>query len=450
MTRRALLVAVGALALGVAPIAAQTPGRITFDDAVRIALERNAGLRAAQNGAEVDQLAARGRALDFLPDLSFSSRQTTRWGRNFNDVEGRILNDRSSSVNLGLASSVTLFDGFANVAALRQARYASEASQSGVERERQAVVFDVVSNYVGLIEAHERLGVQRENLAAQEEQLHQIQERLDAGTVPVSDLYQQQASVAGAKVDVVGAERDFELARIALVRTLFLDPTGDYEFELPALPDSLAAAPDTTAAGLVETAFARRADVDAARAQVEAASQGVRVAGASRWPSLNLSASYASNYVDTANGGFSDQLDLNRTGSVGLALSFPLFDRLDARLATARATLEVDDARLQAETLRQDVAEEVQTALLDLRTAVRRLDAAEAQAKAAERALEAVRDRYEFGAGTLLELTQARAVQVQAESELVSARANLLLQREALRFATGEIDPERFTSPFEG
>ena len=49
--------------------------------------------------------------------------------------------------------------------------------------------------------------------------------------------------------------------------------------------------------------------------------------------------------------------------------------------------------------------------------------------------------RYQAGAGTLVELTQARAAQVQAASAVVSARYGLVFQQTLMSYYTGELDP---------
>jgi outer membrane protein len=63
--------------------------------------------------------------------------------------------------------------------------------------------------------------------------------------------------------------------------------------------------------------------------------------------------------------------------------------------------------------------------------------------RSAELALSASQDRYEAGASTLVELTQARATQVQAASSLVTARYNLLFQRTLMDYYVGDIDPKQ-------
>jgi outer membrane protein len=49
--------------------------------------------------------------------------------------------------------------------------------------------------------------------------------------------------------------------------------------------------------------------------------------------------------------------------------------------------------------------------------------------------------RYQAGAATLVEITQARALQVQAASAVATARNNLVLQQTVMSYYTGELDP---------
>jgi outer membrane protein len=82
---------------------------------------------------------------------------------------------------------------------------------------------------------------------------------------------------------------------------------------------------------------------------------------------------------------------------------------------------------------------DVRRAYLDFNAAREQLSAADSQVKAAELALQAAQDRYEAGAATLVELTQARASQVEAASALVTAKSNLVFQRTLVDYFTGEL-----------
>jgi outer membrane protein len=443
-----------ALLAGTAPLRAQAappaapvaaPRVITFEEAVRIGLERNADLRVARNSSALGDVDVRQARLQFLPSVNLSTSGAQNYGRNFSEAEGGIINRTTQSFSTGLSSSVVLFNGGANVANLREARLSQDAGELDLERARQTVVFTVASDFLALVQQREQLRVQRENLAAAEALEGQIQAFVDAGTRSIADLYAQQATVASARLAVVQAERARQLAEVAVMQTLQLDPRGEYDFVAPALDTATAAASRPSLDSLLARAFAQRPDLDAQAARQEAAEQGIRAARAGIWPSLSLSAGYNTNYTSASDFGFTDQLDQRRGGSVGIGLSFPVFDRGNVSAASQRARIAADNARIALETRRQEVGLQVRSAWLDLQSAQAQYQAAEAQRRAAELALQTSQERYQVGAATLVELQQARATRVQAESALVTARYNLLFQRTQVDYYVGELDPAAAT-----
>jgi outer membrane protein len=420
---------------------------ITFEEAVRIALESNTAVRQAENAAQSAEVAVSEARMQFVPDLRFNTGTAKDFGRNFSESEGRIVEQSATSVNLGVSSGVTLFNGFANTATLRGARFSNTASKLDLGRARETVVFTVATDLLALIQQQEQLTVRRESLAAESSLLEQVQTFVNAGARTVADLYQQQANVANAQLAVVDAERAAELAQVDLIDTLQLDPAGTYDFKPPTdeqLRSSQALPP-------LEQMFARalekRVDIGAEEARVAAAEQDVRVAQSGRWPDLSLSAGYSSGYTSLSPFDFSEQLNQRRGGSVGVNLSLPLFDRSSTSNATRRAILRTQSERIALEDLRQDVGLQVRSVYLDYRSAQERVTAADAQKRAADLALQATQQRYQAGAATLVELTQSRAAQVQAASTLVSARYNLLFQRTLADYYLGELDPARFSTP---
>jgi outer membrane protein len=438
---RALIMAF-TMAVATAPIAAQqsAPQRITFGDAIGIALRQNVAIRQAQNAKELDETAVRQQRSQFLPDLRFNVSGSENVGRSFSQTEGRITDQSTQAFSTGVSSGVTLFNGGQNVANLRAARHGEQASTQDLTRTRQTVVFTVASNYVNLVAQQEQLRVQQQNLVALQQQEEQIKRFVDVGSRPISDLYQQQASVAAARASVVETQRALELAKVDLIQTLQLDPAGTYEFVAPPV-SAVAGTREYNLDSLVARAYAQRSDIDADEARVAAAEQDVKAAQASKWPTVSLSLGYNTAYSSASDLSVADQLNQRRGGSVGIGVSIPLFDRGSSDLATQRAQIQADNARLALQQQRQDVALEVRRAYLDHRAAQERLAAAQAQQMAADQALAATRERYRVGAATLVELSQSQAAQVQAASSLVNARYTLVFQQSLMSYYTGELDP---------
>ena len=419
---------------------AQAAQVITFRDAIRIALERNSSLKLARNASELGEAALRQERAQRAPDLRYNASTAQTYGRTFNQSEGRVENRSTQTVNTGVQSSFVLYDASISPS-IRAARLGAEAGDLDVERTRQTVVFTVATNFLGLIQNREQLRVRQQSLAAEQALEAQINVYVEEGQRPIADLYQQQAVVASARLAVVDADRAAQLAEVDLMQTLKLDPRGRYEFVAPEF-DEAASAQQYQFDSLLVRAIAQRVDLDAEEMRLEAAEQALRAARAGRRPALSLTAGYNTAYSSATDLTFFDQLDQRRGGSVGLGLSLPILDRSGTSIATQRARIAADNARIAVEDRQQQVALQVRRAQLDFQSAREQLRAAEAQQRAAELALQTVQERYQVGAATLVELTQARAVSVQAASAIVSARYNLLFQRTLMDYYIGVLNPE--------
>ncbi|MBC7841212.1 MAG: TolC family protein [Gemmatimonadaceae bacterium] len=435
-----------AAALLVAPVLvhAQAPAitakRISFGDAVRIALQQNITLQQALNDRALTAVTVQQQRNQFLPNLSLSTSTSGNVGQSFNQTAGTLVNRTSQTLNGGVTSGVTLFNGFQNFSLLKQARFGESASASDLARARQTVVFTVASNFLSLVTLQEQQGVQEQNLTSQQAQLAQVQLFVKAGRNSIADQYTQEAAVATAQSGVVSARRAVELAKVDLIQTLQLDPTQTYEF-VPPVIDSTRTAPAFTLDGLLSSAFADRADLAAAKTRVDAANEALKSSSSTRWPSIGLTVGYNTAYTSLTDASFADQLNQRKGGSVGLSLSIPLFDRGNARVASQQAEISVENARLTNDRQRQTVALEVRRAFLDYQSALDQLSAARAQQRAADLALSATQERYRVGAATLTEVSVARAAQVSAASSLVNARYTLIFQQSLMSYYTGKLDP---------
>jgi outer membrane protein len=430
--------AVALLVATTTPVLAQQ--KIDFKDAISIALKNNVSVRQAQNASDLSDATVRQQKQQLLPDLRLSVSGAENVGRSFSESEGSVVDQQSQALSSGLSTSLTLFDGGKTSAAIRSAQASADASDNDVARAKQTAVFTVASDYVALSNQQEQLRVQQENLNAQQAQLDLIQKLVDGGVRPTSDLYQQQATVASAKLSIAQASRAVELAKIDLIQALQLDPAGTYDFVAPTLT-ARATQQSYNLDSLITRAYASRADLDADEARATAASQDVKVAKASKLPTISVTGSYSSAFNSASTLSLADQLDQRRGGSLGIGVSIPLFDRGSASVAEQKAQIAAENARLALDNQKQAVALDVRRAYLDETSAREQLAAAQAQLAAATQAVTMAQQRYQAGAATLVEVTQAQAQSVQAASAVSTAKNNLVLQQAMMAYYTGDLDP---------
>ncbi len=421
---------------------AQAQQTITFGEAVRIALNQNPGLRQRVNQVRLNEIDVQSARAAFLPSINLSTGTGTNFGLSFDTNTGQLRTTANTRFNANAFTSLTLFDGFQSQATLRQRRLSVSSSDLSLERQRQLIVFQVANQFLAYIQATERITVQRENLIATQQLLSQIEEFVRVGTRPISDLYQQQAAVESAELAILQAEQQIQIAEANLLQILRLDPLGSYEFVVPELTEELLAPEEFDLADLFTRAQQQRGDLRSREVAVEAAAQGLRAARGGRLPQLSFSAGAGTSY----NSGierydFGQQLERNSSQSISFSLSLPVFNRLRTRSQVQRARISYENARIDVESTQQQIGVEVRQAYLDYLTADKQLKVTQRQLEFREQALQSTRERYNVGAATLVELTQAQSEFVQASQDAVSARYTIFVRKRLIRYYTGELDP---------
>jgi len=345
------------------------------------------------------------------------------------------------TASAGVSARYNLYDGGSDRALLQAARKESSAAGMDYQLERETLFLDVTKNYLSVLSSSEIVAVKEEELAAARSQLDRIEALYRAGSRPVTDLYQQQASVKAAELSLISSQRDLEVSRLNLLAGIGLDTDPGQPISDPVLTDSTGIEVSADLEEQVRTALANRRDIAALRERLEAAKARISQARAGDAASLDLTGGVSTGYSSLAADGFWDQMsDNNLSASVGLNLTIPLYDARQSSHAVRQAELDVASQQLALSRLHLQVRQELGQALADYRTAVKSLEVSKARLEWAEKALESVSARYEAGAASLVELNDARAEAVQARSDVVNARYDSLGKSLTTAYYQGQIE----------
>jgi len=217
----------------------------------------------------------------------------------------------SQAFNLRLSSeeSVTLFSGFGKVASLERSKVGLATTQKSQSRTRQSVVFQTISRYLRVVLDKELILSEQENLKAQRQQLARIEEFYKAGNRSVADVLQQKADIAQSRLRVLNAERNYEVSRLTVLKTMGQAPTTPVEFIAPAIEQLVPTFVNLDTVRIADRALTLRPDIEAQKMEIEAARKQVQGAQSGYWPSVSLFANAGSNYssADIASD-FSEQL----------------------------------------------------------------------------------------------------------------------------------------------
>jgi outer membrane protein len=409
--------------------------RLTLDQAVGLALKQNptaqiAILQAAQS--EQDKNISRA---DLLPQASAK------------------ISDEAQKVNLlAQFGGRTPFPGFPKTLGPYQvfsagpsfgapvfdltlwrryqaARDTLNASKANSLSTREQVILLVVSQYIGTLRAMANVEASQSRVTLAQALYEQAADLQKEGVGTGIDTLRANVELQNEKQRLIQAETDRDSSLFGLSRLLNLDPRQAIE-----LGDSLSFfdTPQPEAEPSMELALAERQEWKALESQIKAAQNQKRASSDSRLPSVRFDGDFA--YVGTSGN------TALPTYTYQASVNMPLFTGGRIHAEIVRADLEIKKLEQQKDDLRNQIALDVKTALLNLQSARNEVQVANLGVQLSKEEVDQARDRFKAGVANNIEV-------IQAQDSLARANDNQIVA--LYRFNQGRADLARSIGQME-
>jgi outer membrane protein TolC len=400
---------VPALPVVAPPGASQIAGRaLSLDEAVAIGLAGQPQILARL----FDYAAARHRVTQalapMLPQLTGTASasrisQTTLSTSPTTGITTPVKIDRqlNDTFLAQVSLSQLLFDFGKTLAATEAARKLASVALENVELQRQLIALAVREAYTNMNLSKRLIATAQQSFDRAQLNLKSARGFFDVGTRPKSDVVRAEVDVANARVDIIRARNAERLARAALNTAMGVD------IDIPTqVQDNLVYEPIQFDRALQRAeALRQRPENRQAKLQVEVAEAQERLAFRNFFPNISAVGAYGAT-----------RSELNPNWSLGLTLSWTMFDGggLVGKYQEAQANLDGSRARLKASEL--DIIQNVEQAEISAEEAQERIQAAQAAVASAEENFRLAQGRFDAGVGTILELTDAQLALTQSQN----------------------------------
>lgn len=407
------------------------PARLTLRAAEAYALAHQPALAASALRAQAEALRIVEARSQFFPQIQLDAvavkarDDDSRIAANTGISNPTILTRQSDGAII--SQLITDFGRTADLTA--SARSASQSAAQRFESNRQALLLRVDRAYFAAQGAQALLSVAAQSVTTNQLLLDRVQALTSSRLKSSLDVSFQQVGLAQARFLQLQAQARLQEALDELADALGL--TAGVSFDL--VPEPLAPPPPPAAGPLIAEAWNHRPDLLAARAAFDSAMQFAGAERAAHFP------------VITAQGGFGiNPESIHNTlphdyGAAGLNASLPLFT---GGLLTARAdeaALRARAAGLDAAALETDIAREVYDAWVEANTAYQGIAVSRQLVESARQAFELARSRYQVGTSSIVELSQADLLEIQAEITAASSEFDFAIRSRILDFEVGRL-----------
>jgi len=411
----------------------------TLQQCIDIGLKNNIEVLQARNDIDRASTFRRESYGEFLPNISARG-SWTRYDRDQIGFRGDGIFTSRNSYSYNVQAGLTLFDGMRNFNSVDQSLLEYKAAEHGFVRTREDIVFRIQQMYYNALRLKQLTRVAESNLERSRRQLERIREMNAVGSVPQADVYRQQVTVGNDELSVIEARNNYLNALVDFQAVLGIEPDPLFTLAGTETPERIEEteilayrAELGSFAEMVESAVRKRADYRGAQLQVESAEKGVSIASSGHYPSVTAFAQYTWNNLELAD------FDVYDRFFYGVSVNVPIFSNFQISGAVERSEIMLENSEYISEQLRRTISTEIMRAMNDLEMAEKNVDISVSKLQSAREDQRIAQERYNLGAGTLLDLITANANLTMAESDVVNATFNYLTAQKQMDYQLGRI-----------
>ena len=199
------------------PLVAQ---QLTPDEAVRIALENNYGVRIARNTAAIAKLANNPGAAGMLPSVDANGGYSVDQAgtkQEFFTGEAREADNANAQVVSGeVELNWTLFDGLSMFAAKDRLEALERIGESQLRQELEATTYNVLTAYFQLVQLEKAGTVQQEGMETSRERMRITETGERVGAASGLELVQARLDLSADSAQLLALLQQTAMARTAL------------------------------------------------------------------------------------------------------------------------------------------------------------------------------------------------------------------------------------------
>ena len=400
----------------------------SLDDCMKYAVEHATEVKREVVNARQRKQDYQHAVAGFLPTVSGGVQGQYAWGRNI-DPETNTYNNVTTFNNYyQLYAELNVFDGFATINALKQAKLSRDYSATAMQKIQDDRAIDVMQKYVDAAYAEASIQIASEKLNESKRMLTKMQRLYELGEKGRPDVVQMESQVAEDEYNLTHQENVVKQSLLALKSAMNFPVDGELKLELKSENK------ETSASGAnYETVYQGflniSPDLKSAEYEVERARYDYKIAKGRLLPSLSLGGGISTNYYKNLSqkgqyDGFASQFRNNQGEYLALTLSIPIYNS-DRWHSVKKARNDWQLAQVNLEETRRKLHDQIAQAVMDAEGYAKELH--QMQKKVASDSLAYHMSSRKFEEGMLSTFDLHTAAQTLLESRIKELQMQMLL-----------------------
>lgn len=408
----------------------------SLDDCMKYAVEHATEVKREVVNARQRKQDYQYAVAGFLPTVSGGVQGQYAWGRNI-DPETNTYNNVTTFNNYyQLYAELNVFDGFATINALKQAKLSRDYSATAMQKIQDDRAIDVMQKYVDAAYAEASIRIASEKLNESKRMLAKMKRLYELGEKGRPDVVQMESQVAEDEYNLTHQENVAKQSLLALKSAMNFPVDEELkilikeEQNLKLTSDNKEVSESGVNYETIYQGFQNISpDLKSAEYEVERARYDYKIAKGRLLPSLSLGGGISTNYYKNLSqkgqyDGFASQFRNNQGEYLALTLSIPIYNS-DRWHSVKKARNDWQLAQVNLEETRRKLHDQIAQAVMDAEGYAKELH--QMQKKVASDSLAYHMSSRKFEEGMLSTFDIHTAAQTLLESRIKELQMQMLL-----------------------
>jgi len=459
----------------IAPSNSYAQEKWTLQQCVDYALKNNVSVKQSDVQARLSKLTANQSQMNLYPTLTGGTNASYQHGLNENPTTGTLESADYVSGSFNIQANYNIFTWNARKNTIAANNLNAKADLIGIDQAKNDVSLAIANAFLQVMLRREQVRISEVQMNQSRSQLVNTRKLVNAGSQPELNSIQLEAQLAKDSSSYLEAQSLVQQALINLKANMNYDFALPFDIEAPALEnipvESMAALqPDA----VYKLALTTQPIQQMYRLRIEAGQKEIKAARGSMYPSLyafgglntrSVNSKYpvytaapddsTNSYVTIGNTvykvfspgvqkigdvgvPFFRQLNRNFGQSIGLGISFSIFNSYQSRTAWERAKVNVNQLQLQNEQENLTLKTNIYNAYQDAFASLQKYNASKRTVEYSQKAFDISKKRYDIGLLGTLDFIITQNNLYLAQIDEVSNQYDFVFKMKVLEFYKGQ------------
>jgi outer membrane protein len=369
---------------------------------------------------------------NLLPNLNGSFGYGFNQGRNVDPLTNSFINQQLQSSNVGLNSSIVLFNGMRLQNLIKQNSYTSEAAKMDLQQTKNNLTLNVILAYLQVLNNEDILAISKAQTLVTKKQIERMEILVKEGVSANYLLADLKGQLANEEISIINSINTLQQSKLSICQLMNIDYNAELQLDKTdaVLPTNVY---ETNAAEIYQASLQNFASIKANAYKIKSAEKAIKISKSAFLPSISLTGNLSSSYSSLAQtlnptnvtegetgayvilGGnqnpvlrkqqnfaasktaYTNQLNNNLGSFIGISVQIPIFNGFQTKNNIKLTQVSLKNIQLESDNIKALLKQNIEQAYLNMTASYNRLQVLKEQVINFEESFRAAEVRFNNG-----------------------------------------------------